>query len=399
MVRRGDLTQAQNYFRAAIKLDSNYPPALTGLAYIYSSVSHAKTARALLLQAYHASPDDPVLMLAHANTLKGDEHLAALEEVLPLLDPESEEARGLRARIALDRALHGRKVCRLASAYQPARIKLVHITTGPDRLRGFGLRVQFNQLYTATLMIDTGASGISIAPKAAQKAGLEPLSGQSEPAKGIGDQKAADEFSYLASEIRIGEVIFADHPISVFRSAKDSDADGLIGADVFQKFIVTLDFPDNQLRLEPYPAMPPDEPEDSESVPEGFHRVFRVGNHLMIPTSVNGSSSKLFLIDSGTSSNLIDSEAAREFTGVHEDGRTEVRGLQGKVEHVSRAERISLIFGGFRQDNADLVAISLEAASDAEGIGITGVLGMPVLTQLRLTIDYRGGAVRLEKVR
>jgi hypothetical protein len=145
--------------------------------------------------------------------------------------------------------------------------------------------------------------------------------------------------------------------------------------------------------------MPPDEPEDSESVPEGFHRVFRVGNHLMIPTSVNGSSSKLFLIDSGTSSNLIDSEAAREFTGVHEDGRTEVRGLQGKVEHVSRAERISLIFGGFRQDNADLVAISLEAASDAEGIGITGVLGMPVLTQLRLTIDYRGGAVRLEKVR
>jgi len=150
MVRRGDLTQAQNYFRAAIKLDSNYPPALTGLAYIsyiYSSVSHTKTARALLLQAYHASPDDPVLMLAHANTLKGDEHLAALEEVLPLLDPESEEARGLRAPIALDRALHGRKVRRLASAYQPARIKLVHITTGPDRLRGFGLRVQFNQLY------------------------------------------------------------------------------------------------------------------------------------------------------------------------------------------------------------------------------------------------------------
>jgi Flp pilus assembly protein TadD len=138
MVRRGDLTQAETYYRAALKLDPKYAGALSGLAFIYSSVSHTKTARALLLQAYAAAPNDPALMLARANTLKGDEHIAALEAVLPLLDPESEEARALRAHIALDRAVGGRKVRRLVSAYEPARIKFVHITNGPSRLRGFG---------------------------------------------------------------------------------------------------------------------------------------------------------------------------------------------------------------------------------------------------------------------
>jgi Flp pilus assembly protein TadD/predicted aspartyl protease len=397
MVRQGDLTKAETYYRAALKLDPKYPGALTGLAFIYSSVSHNKTARALLLQAYAAAPNDPSLMLARANTLKGDEHIAALEAVLTLLDPESEEARGLRAHIALDRAVGGRKVRRLVSAYEPARIKFVHITNGPSRLRGFGLRVQFNQSYTGTLMLDTGASGIAIAPQAAQKAGLEVLGGQSSMAKGIGDKKAEDSFSYLASEVRIGEVVFADHPVSVFRTAKDSDIDGLIGADVFQKFIVTLDFPASQMSLEPHHTAPGDDPEDASQIAEGFHRIFRTGNHLLIPTSVNGSPAKLFLIDSGSSTNLIDSEAAREFTGVHEDSRLNVRGIQGKVDHVSRADKITLVFGGFRQENSDLIAFSLEKVSDASGIGITGVLGMPVLALLRLTIDYHEGAIRLER--
>ena len=91
--------------------------------------------------------------------------------------------------------------------------------------------------------------------------------------------------------------------------------------------------------------------------------------------------------------------SAREFTGVHRDDRTGVRGLQGKVDGVSRPDKITLVFGAFRQDKSDLIAISLEKPSDSIGIALTGVLGMPVLWQLRMTIDYRAGAVRFEKVR
>ncbi len=118
----------------------------------------------------------------------------------------------------------------------------------------------------------------------------------------------------------------------------------------------------------------------------------------MIPTSVNQSAPKLFLLDSGASTNLLDAQAAREFTGVHRDDYTNVRGVQGKVAKVSRADRVTLVFAGFGQDNPDLVAIDLEKMGNGLGIAVTGVIGMPGLRQVKMTIDYREGAVRLEAV-
>jgi tetratricopeptide (TPR) repeat protein len=394
MFRKGELAQAEDHFRAARELDATDCRAMSGLAEIYTAVSKPRTARDLLRQAFLACPDDPALMLARANTLRSTEHIAALEKTLAAIDPASEDARGLRAHIASDRAVGDRKIRRLTSTYEPARIKLTEIMQSPTRLRGFGVRVQFNQRHIATLLLDTGASGISLAPNIAKKAGLELLSDESSEAKGIGNKKPQDSFSYLASEVRIGPVVFADHPVSVFRAAKDSDIEGLIGADVFQRFIVNLDFPRLQMDLEPYQSTTDDDPQDVSATNEGFHRVVRAGTHLLIATSVNQSKAKFFLIDSGSFSNLIDSDAAHEFTGVRQDGFTNIRGIQGKVDRVSRAEQITLVFAGFRQDNPNLIAISLESPSDSLGIGITGVLGMPVLRQLKLTIDYRAGAVR-----
>jgi tetratricopeptide (TPR) repeat protein len=395
--RKGEVTRAEDYFREALKLDSNYAGALSGLAAIHSAISNHNTARNLLKQAYSASPEDPILALSHVNMLKGEEHIAGLEHVLATIDPESEEARNLRVHIASDRALRGRTVRRLVSPYESARLKLIPIMASPQRLRGYGLRVQFNQRQAATLLLDTGASGISLSPKTAEKAGLELLSDEASEAKGIGDKKPQDRFSYLASEVRIGSVVFGDHPVSAFRSAKDSEIDGLIGADVFQRFLVSLDFPALQVSLEPFSGRTTEEPGDATVMPDGFHRVLRAGDHLMIATSVNGSAAKWFLIDSGSFSNLIDTESARDFTGVRQDAFTGVRGVQGKVDQVSRADRITLVFGGFRQENPNLIAIDLEKTSDSSGFEITGVLGMPVLSQLKAMIDYHSGAVRFDR--
>jgi hypothetical protein len=194
-------------------------------------------------------------------------------------------------------------------------------------------------------------------------------------------------------------VVFADYPISVFRSAKSSDFDGLIGADVFKRFIVTIDFPELELYLEPRPATTspePDGPTDAGAAPAGFQRVFRFGDHLAVPASINNGRSTLFLIDSGSSSNLIDDAIARESSSVYRDDRTRVNGIQGSVKQASRADHVSLVFAGFRQDNPSLVAISLESMSDSMGVAFGGILGMPVLRQLVLTIDYQEGIVRFQ---
>src|SRR5579859_5977228 len=141
--RRGELSQAEQYYRAAYKIDPKNPGALVGMASLFSMVSKFKAARELTLQAYAYSPDDPALMMAKANSLKGAEHIAALEKVLAVYDPESDEARAVRAHIATDQAIGDRKL-RLTSPYESSKVKLFQIMDGPRRVRGIGIHVRFN---------------------------------------------------------------------------------------------------------------------------------------------------------------------------------------------------------------------------------------------------------------
>ncbi len=398
--RKGDLIKAEDGFRAALKLNPQYPGALAGLASIFATVSRFKTAQNLLLSAYERAPSDPDLMLAYAGFIKGAQHLAQLERILAVLDPHSERAQDLRAQIAYDRATGDRKLHRLTSPYEKGRVKMAWLLDGPKEFRGFSVQVQLNGKQTAHLLLDTGAGGISITPKMAERAGLEKLADLTSEAKGIGDQQAPTTFAYIATELRIGGVTFADYPVSAFRSAKSPDYDGLIGADVFRQFIVTLDFPNLEITLEPRPGGPRsmDDPVDAGPTPApGFHRVLRIGDHLVLNTSMNDKPSGLFLLDSGSTANLIDTAVAKKASRTYGDDMTHVSGIQGKVNKVSRADSVSLLFAGFRQDNADLIAIDMTSVGDGEGVGLSGILGMPVLAQLRVTIDYLEGTLKLER--
>jgi Flp pilus assembly protein TadD len=399
--RKGDLPGAERFFRNALKIDSGYPDALAGLASIYSAVSRHKTARDLLNKAYLRAPADPVLASAHANSLSGPEHIAALERILALLDPDSEAAFNLRTHIANDKAVGDQKLRRLLSPYEAAKVKLILIQNGPHHPRGAGIEMKFNGKYSAKLLIDTGASGISISPKFAEHAGLQSL-GEGSEAKGIGDDKALPSFRYIASQISAGKVSFGSFPVAAFRSAKDQDIDGLIGADVFGRFIVGIDYSRMELTLEPRPA-PPSEAadeglQDALAMPEGFHRVYRFGNHLAVPTLLNEKQTRLFMIDSGSTVNLIDQTVAGDLTRIRKDNDTTLRGIQGKVQGVSRADKVTLVFAGFRQVNSDLITIDLTSLSDGMGVGFGGILGMPVLANFKLSIDYLNGAVKMDYI-
>ncbi|HWF07674.1 MAG TPA: aspartyl protease family protein [Bryobacteraceae bacterium] len=401
MYRRGDLSKAETHFRAALKIKPDYPGAFAGLASVYSAVSLSKSARDLRLIAWQLSPDDPELIAAHVASLKGDERIRALEAVLTALNPSSEEARDLRVHIANERAAGPRKLRRLTSPYQAAQVKLFRVLDGLSRDRGVGIVLRLNGKQNARLLLDTGASGISIAPKLAEKAGLRVISGEAGEARGIGDDKPQSEIAYLADEARAGDVVFADYPIAVFNSAKSADYDGLIGADVFDRFLVKIDFPQLVLSLETRPGGSDafEEPADfAGAPPAGFYRMVRFGDHLTIPTFINGRpQSSLFLLDSGSTSNLIDTDTAKEFAGgTSSDSMIGVRGIQGKAIEASRTGRVSLVFAGFRQDNPEIISISLEKMSDAMGVGFGGILGMPVLRNLAVTIDYREGTVKFD---
>jgi hypothetical protein len=233
----------------------------------------------------------------------------------------------------------------------------------------------------------------------------------------------------------VGELEFQNCPVEVMESRSVAGEDGLIGADVFENFLVEIDFPNEKLRLSELPKRPgeaeqklalkseEDDPDDDEAsrsdntkaadaktsalpvrssgpqdryiAPEmqSYTRVFRFGHDLLIPMSIGKVPYKLFLMDTGAMFNSISPAAAREVTRVHGDSDTIVKGISGKVDEVYSANKAIVQFGHIRQENQDMTAIDTKAISDNVGTEVSGFLGFVSLRFLDIKIDYRDALV------
>ena len=122
--------------------------------------------------------------------------------------------------------------------------------------------------------------------------------------------------------------------------------------------------------------------------------IFIFGHGLLIPTSVNSSPPKLFLIDTGAFDNQLSLAEAKEVTKVSTEYATEVKGMSGKVKTVYSAANATIQFSNFRQTREDLITIDLTHVSNGFGHrGFSGVLGFVMLWMLHIKIDYRDGLV------
>ncbi len=270
----------------------------------------------------------------------------------------------------------------------------------PKRTRAWGLSVSINGSKPLTLMLDTGAGGILITGKAAEKARLKKLSDIK--IGGLGDQGESEAWVANADKIQIGGATYANQRIRVAeKKMLSNDEDGLIGSDVFSDFLVTLDFFNRRLVLDPLPGGMPSRARtwDREISPalKGFSPVFRLGHLLLIQTRINDSAPVLFIIDSGGFDTIITKKVAQAATKVRSDSQLGVKGLSGKVEQVARAQEMTIHFAGFQQRNQEVVTLDLDRLSKDEGIEIGGVLGLPLLSQFRsVTLDYRDGLVKFD---
>jgi hypothetical protein len=122
----------------------------------------------------------------------------------------------------------------------------------------------------------------------------------------------------------------------------------------------------------------------------------RFGSTLALPTSVNGHPPVIFAIGVGSNLNEIDSALGRHLSLFYRDPRANIRGAQGHVVPVDRARDMTLTFAGFRQSGVNLTGLDLKSVSDRAGVELDGSLGLPALDQMKLTIDYREGLIRME---
>ena len=398
--RQGMLAEAQAEYKNALVLGGALARAWWGLGRIASASSMHKTAAKLYQSAYQLDPKDSDIFRSYSSILDKKEKIAALEKYLGASKPLQETVG--KSPEAMAEGAHGDgKMWKLLSPYEKTEVGLENIYHSAHFIAGVGLPVSLNGSKPLVLLLDTGASGILLTQKAAERAGVKRVSATEIP--GIGDQGPVKGYWGLAEKVRVGNVEFRNCPVQVVEQNNVADDNGVIGADVFSEFLVTIDIHRLILRLAPLPKRE-GEPDaegryDRTFSPDmkDFDRVFSYGHMLLIPTKVNKSEPLLFLLDTGAFVNYIDQDVARSWTSVQKESSVQARGISGKVNQVFLTGVVMLNFGGFRQSNLGMVAIDMAPMSRHPGVEIAGILGYTLLRELVMAIDYRDGLVKFTR--
>ena len=433
--RRGDMSAAEKSFLAAKKADQNEVHAYLGLSRLYSSYSLYRHAYDQLQSAHTIAPNDIEVQRAWLRMLPRKERIAALQDYLTGPHPDNEEeTSSLREYLNFLQATADKPVhaCKLVSKVEQTEAKLDLMLQGSNHVRGIGLTTEINH-QKAHLLLDTGAGGIMISRRIADKAGVVRVSDIHYA--GIGDKGVQSGYTAVADHIRIGELEFQDCVVRVTDARSVGDEDGLIGADVFNSYVVDLDLPAVRLKLSPLPKRPEDnvapnslnsegedqataERKEESASPNGqqnpkpesppsrrlprdryiapemakWTRVFRFGHFVLVPTNVNDSADMLFGLDTGAFANIFALRAAQQMGKVHSESRLHVSGLNGQVKNVYTANA-ELRFGNLRLPNSEMVTFDLASQSRRIGTEVSGFLGFAMLRIIEVKIDYRDGLV------
>jgi tetratricopeptide (TPR) repeat protein len=431
--RQGKISEAEYEWVTVINSGHGDARAYLGLARVDRALSLYKKAKDLLDKAHQLDPSDPDIRRYWIDTLSRAERIQNLEEYLANVKNDDAKTRE-RLQHYLEylkaRQEGPPRSCKLLGNVTSTETNLVPLLLDPKHMRGLGLIVSVNGK-KANLMLDTGATGILIDRGIAEKSGLSKLSDTS--VSGIGDKGGNAGWIGLANSIKIGELEFQNCPVTVMDKRSVADEEGLIGADVFEHFLVDISFPDRKLRLSELPKRPGDtgqvfklktDKEDAAGEPapntetdpsskpapppstgpfdayvspemKSYSRIFRFGHDLLIPTKIGDAPFKLFLIDTGAFRNMMDPAAAREVTKVHGDPNMRVKGVSGSVKNVYSADKAVLVFGHLKQENQDIISFDMTSISESAGTEISGTLGFTTLNMLDIKIDYRDGLVDL----
>jgi tetratricopeptide (TPR) repeat protein len=403
--RSGDFAEAEKEYRAAIKIDSNSARGVYGMGRMLQMVSMNKRAKENFARAHQLDPEDGQIASHWLQTLPYAEHLEQLKK----MDGERDEKENTRRYLT---ALAEKKPWVLASEIKPMEIKMLQygrkleyvydINRAPTTIsQGYGLQVKFNDHASALLLLDTGAGGITIGRKLAERAGAVKIADTR--IGGIGDKGSVESYEAWIDKVNIGGVELHNCVVTVSSKNNVAEEAGLIGPDVFDKFLITLDFHELRILLAPLPKNPAavsgdDEWQDRYIAPEmqGFTKFYRFSHDMVVPVIVNDKAMGNFILDTGSELNAMSSRLAAQVTKATAEGDYKIHGVSGKVNEVLTGQKAILQFAKMRIESHDLPVFSFDQTSASEGTEIAGLVGIRALSQMKMTIDYRDGLVNLE---
>ena len=398
---RGEIQFRKGLFDAAQSSFANAQESarsLLGLGRLRESLKLHKSAEALFRRAYALDSEDADVIREYAGTLRDHgEEIGALEKyLLKATDENPERLLDARNRIEFLKAMGDRPSATLKDPPSATRIPLSLIESSTrSGHRGFGIAISINGGKPVTLLFDTGAGGITLHRKLAAKFGVKPLAPSR--LRGLGDTGARDAGIGIVDELRIGDLVFKDVPVTISGQKTAGADDGLVGSDLFQAFLAVLDGPRRVLRLQLRPESDDDYDASVPSGEEDFTRVRSFHHLMLVDTLVRGKQRGWFLIDSGASGNMISIAMARASGAYTGPGNLQLTGVSGRVDRALLARGVELFFGGLRMPGAEMMAIEFQKLNKSVRTEISGLIGFPMLETMVTTIDFRNGLVKFQK--
>jgi tetratricopeptide (TPR) repeat protein len=409
----GDWLESYALMLKALKIDPCLPDAYAGLAEYESLAGYHATAQKHITLAHQLAPNDENIRLFWIDSLSDERSAAEFATYI-------HEAKGLddKRRASLSESLSRQQSllqnrCELASVTGPARIPMKPVY-GPIGVQYYGLEVAFNG-HKRTLQIDTGATGFIVTRSVYSGLGLRKV--DTSHVWGFGDQGSSAIERYVADSVRIGGIEFKNCRVDALVALgalggghigeRLDNSDGLVGSDIFSRYLVTLDYVKHEIRLDPLPQPPAGaagpldalggSPANDLSSFDRFKapsmqswtNIYRRDHQLIMPTVINGSKPTLFIIDTGSFTNLLDDDLAKQVSSSKET-LYRSNGLSGSSK-LSETGNFTLDFAGIR-----LPVNSMNSENLSKFSGVHGFLGYPTLEQLVIHIDYRDNLIMFE---
>ncbi len=383
--RRANFAEAARAYEAAITLNPDNARAWWGLGRIEQVHFHGQRARDLFSKAFSLDHRDTDIILAYADFVTEPASKSILlDNVARLagLDQPERAGRAVALRQIHER-LQGRVPSRLASPYAAYRLPLTGFRPATSAQVGLLVSARINGSKPLHLLLDTGARGIAINAGAARNLALETI--VASRLGGFGDAGADESRVALARAVTFGDLAFEECLVEVSRRSITAGADGVVGADVFERFRIGVDARAGLLQLTPFDGSPRDT--SRPSVP-----AVGIGHLLLVKTRVEGGNEGLFLVDTGAAFTAV----SREYLPPrlrHQGQPMELQGAQGALAGVLRVAPLVLHVGGLPLVESAPLAVDLRTISQVEGIEIAGILGYSMLGRSPFTLDLRNGIV------
>ena len=412
--RMGKLSDAENEFLVPFRLHAPTARAYFGMFRIHAAAFDENTALAALDQAYALDPADPEIGSAWIDHRPLGERITFLKDYLASSDTyygRTERAE-MRESLAVmeDREAHPERTCSLAN-----RVKFTTLMLKPpSRLHpdypGIGLDVYINGSWARLMVGNRSRDGIALSNTIAQKAHVQKIARTDIGGEGVEDHPEA--YTGFVRSIRIGKLEFRNCYVTVAEESSTNSSfkvfEGMIGAAMFSRFVVDLDIPHDQIKLDELPPIPPvllktsiqdratSAPYHDRYVPPqmgGWTRGFRIGDLFLIEARMNGSIPKLFDISMQPGKNSFSIAAAKETSTLGEESAHNVFDSSGFLQETLLTGPIRLELAGRSFKQQDGVAFDFTPYSDTLGVELSGDLSFEFLKNIEFKIDYRDGLV------